>query len=183
VRLRLADAGGGVDWGLSLHDDLLPVQGKADALTAAWLEGAGQPEEIAFEVAAPDTFVLAVWKRGSADRGREGRYTLSADLVVSAAPDPVAPRISALAPPRPAPFSGSTRLAFELAAPGEARLEVFDVRGARLRTLVSGSQTAGRHELEWHGEDDGGRRLPPGVYLLRLKAGGQSWQRKVVKVD
>ena len=183
VRLQLADAGGGVDWGLSLHDDVLPVQGKADALVASWLAGAGQPEEITFNVAAPDTFVLAVWKRGGADRGREGRYTLSADLMVSAAPDPVAPRISALGLPRPAPFSGSTRLAFDLAVPGEVRLEVFDVRGARLRTLISGSLAAGQHEVEWHGEDNGGRRLPHGVYFVRLKAGGQSWQRKVVKIE
>lgn len=183
VRLRVAHVDGDVDWGLAVHDDDLPIQGKAEALAAAWEAGPGAGEELVFHVDEPDTFVVAVWKRGGAAGALPGTYRLSGETLVSAAPGPAPARVSALGPASPAPFSAGTRLSFELAGPGPARLEVFDLRGARLRTIVNGDLAGGRHEYHWRGDDDEGRRLAPGVYLLRLTAGGQSWSGKVVKVD
>lgn len=183
IRLRVSNEAGDVDWGLAVHDDDLPLQGKSDALAAAWEAGPGLGEEIVFQVQSPDTFVVAVWKRGGADGALPGAYRLSSESLVSAVAGPALARVSALGPASPAPFTTGTRLSFDLAAPGPARLEVFDLRGARLRTIVDGALAGGRHEYDWRGDDDEGRRLPPGVYLLRLTAGGQSWSGKVVKVD
>lgn len=182
IRLRLVNVAGIVDWGLSVHDDHAAIQGKADALMAAWEAGPGAGEEFLLHVDTPDTFVVAVWKRGGAGSAESGTWRLTTDTVASATSGPVPALVSALHAPWPAPFSGRTRVSFELAAAGEATLEVYDVRGARVRKLVAGSLAAGRHEAEWLGEDDRGRRLPPGVYLLRLQSGGGSWTRKLVKV-
>ncbi|MCC6650025.1 MAG: hypothetical protein IT348_02630, partial [Candidatus Eisenbacteria bacterium] len=183
IRLRLTNVAGTLDWGLSLHDDSLVVQGKSDALDAAWLAGAGGAEELIVHVSAPDTFVVAVWKRGGADRGPFGVYRLQADVVTLDTPPGQLPRVSSLAAAQPAPFRDRTLLSYELAVAGEGQLEVFDVRGARVRTLARGRLEAGRHEVEWRGDDDGGRRLPPGMYLVRLQAGAFSGLRKLVKID
>jgi hypothetical protein len=76
----------------------------------------------------------------------------------------VAPRLTVT----PNPFNPQTRLAFELSRPGRATLEIFDLAGRRVRTLVSGELPAGPHAFEWNGVDDNGRALASGAYLGRL---------------
>lgn len=85
-----------------------------------------------------------------------------------------------LAASRPAPFRASTTLMFELATSGEASLEVFDLQGARVRTLTRGWHRAGHTEIVWHGEDDAGHRVPAGVYFVRLQARGFSGTQRIV---
>ena len=72
----------------------------------------------------------------------------------------------------PNPFNPRTELRFELAAGGPVLLELFDVQGRRVRTLVSGRLAAGEHRVLWQGRDDGGRDLPSGLYLARFRADG-----------
>lgn len=85
-----------------------------------------------------------------------------------------------LAAPHPAPFRASTTLGFDLATAGVARLDVYDLRGARVRTLVNGWRPAGRTDVLWRGDDDAGRRVPAGMYLVRLASRGFVATQKVV---
>ncbi|MCB1162387.1 hypothetical protein KDL67_06820 [bacterium] len=90
---------------------------------------------------------------------------------VTAAPpaaDGDAPRVWAVGNP----FHGETRIGYALPAAGTVRLSVHDVTGRRLAVLRDGPAAAGAHTLVWRGEDDAGRPLPAGVYLLRLEAAG-----------
>ena len=48
-------------------------------------------------------------------------------------------------------------------------LEIFDAAGSRVRRLASGGQPAGARTYGWDGRDDGGRRVPAGIYLARLE--------------
>jgi hypothetical protein len=73
-------------------------------------------------------------------------------------------------------------LRFALPADGPARLEIFDVRGRRVRTLVNGSLVRGAHHVTWRGDDARGRALGSGVYFLRLSTGGESVVRKITRV-
>ena len=68
----------------------------------------------------------------------------------------------------PNPFNPATSVAFELAASGPARLDIMDLRGRRVTTLLDGDLAAGRHQRTWRGVDDGGRPVAGGVYLARL---------------
>lgn len=77
------------------------------------------------------------------------------------------PALVALAA-RPNPFNPLVTVGFALPAAGPARLQVFDLRGRRLRTLLDGDQAAGEGAVEWRGDDDRGRALPSGTYELRL---------------
>jgi hypothetical protein len=74
---------------------------------------------------------------------------------------------------RPNPFNPRTTIAFEVAADGPVRLQVYDLKGRLIATLVDGPVTAGVHEAVWMGRDAAGRELPSGVYLCRLSGAGQ----------
>ncbi|MDM7915929.1 MAG: FlgD immunoglobulin-like domain containing protein [Candidatus Eisenbacteria bacterium] len=55
---------------------------------------------------------------------------------------------------------------------GPTKLDVFDVQGRRVRTLLDGPMPRGVHSLPWDGRDDGGRQMASGVYLIRLQHDG-----------
>jgi hypothetical protein len=88
-----------------------------------------------------------------------------------------------LAAPAPNPFRASTTLAFDLPAAGRASVEVFDVAGRRVAVLLRGERVAaGRHTVTWRGEDDGGARVAPGVYFVKLASGDGERTRKLVRI-
>ncbi len=74
----------------------------------------------------------------------------------------------------PNPFNPTTVIAFEVATAGRATLDIFDLRGARVRTLVAAEMPPGRYEMTWDGRDDGSRGMASGVYFCRLQAGGKT---------
>jgi flagellar hook assembly protein FlgD len=79
----------------------------------------------------------------------------------------------------PNPFNPSTTIAFDLPQRGELQLEVFDVRGRVVRTLMSGVQTQGPHTVHWDGRDDNGRGVASGVYFYRLTTPSGTQTRKM----
>ena len=60
------------------------------------------------------------------------------------------------------------------------RVDIYDIAGHRVRTLLNENRPAGRHLVAWDGRDEGGGTLPSGVYFYRLKASGYSSTRKMV---
>lgn len=77
--------------------------------------------------------------------------------------EPSLPDQIRLHPNVPNPFNPSTRLSFDLPAPGQVRLEVFDMLGRRLTVLVDGHLPAGTHSVVFDAAS-----LPSGLYLYRL---------------
>jgi uncharacterized repeat protein (TIGR01451 family) len=71
----------------------------------------------------------------------------------------------------PNPFNPSTVLRFNLPVGGMTRLEIYDLKGRLINTLVDGALEAGSHNITWRGVDDDGRRLASGTYLARLRSG------------
>jgi hypothetical protein len=70
----------------------------------------------------------------------------------------------------PNPFNPTTRITYYLpeGSARRVRLVVYDVRGARVRTLVDGELRGGRYTVEWDGRNDGGEAVGSGVYFYRL---------------
>lgn len=81
----------------------------------------------------------------------------------------------------PNPFRGSARIAFDIPAADRVTVEIFDVRGRRVRTLANQFMTAGSHEILWGTHGDG--PLPSGVYFLRLSQGKDVVTAKVTLVQ
>ncbi len=96
----------------------------------------------------------------------------------TAADPPPTVRLSLNAEPNP--FSASSRLSFTLPAQDRVWLEIFDVRGRRVRSLAAGKALgAGLHTRRWDGRDEQGQALAAGVYFARLRGGGRSISRKL----
>ena len=81
---------------------------------------------------------------------------------------PQGPAESELHPNTPNPFNASTRIAYRLAASGPVRLEVYNLLGQPVRTLVDQTQTAGAYRVTWDSRDRRGAAVAAGIYLTRL---------------
>jgi hypothetical protein len=66
--------------------------------------------------------------------------------------------------------SGKGTIMFSLPAAAHACLDVFDLSGRKVTTLVNGQLTAGKHEVYWNGLDNKGAVLSNGVYFISLAA-------------
>lgn len=141
------------------------------------------PRRVTGTIGQPDAGRLG--SGGLALRGgyRRGGAT-SASVATPSEPGPAAPAARPLAlhlhGAWPNPFAARTLVAFELPADGPARLEVFDLDGRLVRTLVSGRLTAGRHSLAWDARDERGAPAAAGVYLARLSAAAGTAERKLL---
>jgi hypothetical protein len=115
-------------------------------------------------------------------------YGQSIDLAFSIMNEPmsgsrsedVAPELFGLHQNVPNPFSSSTTIRYNLATQGRLTLEVFDVTGRSVSTLVDGVEDAGAHSATWSGRDRAGRELPAGVYFYRLTKGNRRITHKML---
>jgi len=83
---------------------------------------------------------------------------------------------------RPNPFGTQAALTFRLNRREAARVDLYDVSGRRVRTLLQGTPEAGLHTLAFEGVDRGGRVLPSGIYFLRLETPHLTQVRQVTLV-
>lgn len=82
----------------------------------------------------------------------------------------------------PNPFNAGTTIAYDVPAAGAVRLQIFDLRGRLVRTLIQATAPAGRHEVRWDGRDSAGCDLASGVYVLRLEASSSVARGRLVLV-
>jgi serine protease AprX len=75
----------------------------------------------------------------------------------------------------PNPFTDRTRFSYELTEAGTVSLEVFDMMGRKVKTVVNGQEAAG-----WHEHSFDGTNLPAGTYLFKLRAGNKNHSGRVV---
>ncbi len=147
---------------------VVPAGGTADFALAAVAgeEVVGWPAW--FDASAPDSALVAMTTDGShllATIRPDGHQTL--------------PGLVRLHAPYPNPFNPMTTVAFDLGEPGHARLEIFDLMGRKVCSLLDAALPAGRHEIVWQGVDDAGRTVASGGYHVRLTAGGKTQTRKL----
>ncbi len=71
----------------------------------------------------------------------------------------------------PNPFNPTTRIRFRLPVASDVRLDLFDVSGKMVVTLVDRRLGSGEHVIAWDGKDSGGRPVATGTYFCQLRAG------------
>ena len=104
-------------------------------------------------------------------------------LPLSALSGRALPEGFSLGPNYPNPFNPSTIIPYQLAASSAVRLEVFNLLGQRVTTLVEGERPAGFHTATWHATDAAGRAVGAGVYIYRLAVGAASQTGRMVLLD
>jgi len=80
----------------------------------------------------------------------------------------------------PNPFNLYTNMLYKLKGEFFVKLEIYDIRGKKVKTLLSEKQTPGFKSFIWNGKDDDENPLPSGVYFYRLKVGDQEKTKKMV---
>jgi hypothetical protein len=83
------------------------------------------------------------------------------------------PEVYALADNFPNPFNPETTIKYQLPEAGEVTLEIYNMLGQVVNTLVSEYQTAGRYVYQWDATNSNGQSLSSGVYFYRINAGGE----------
>ncbi len=82
----------------------------------------------------------------------------------------------------PNPFNPVTTILYSVPARCMVTIEIFNVLGERVLTLVDEWKSAGSHEVEWSGDDESGRPVSTGMYLYRLRTDRGELTRKMLLI-
>ncbi len=93
---------------------------------------------------------------------------------------PESPAYTGLSGIYPNPFNPTTNIAFSLKKPENTRIDIYNIRGQRVTTLVNERMPQGDHHVTWQGVDCNDKRVASGVYLIRFEAGETSQIRKAL---
>lgn len=80
----------------------------------------------------------------------------------------------------PNPFNPSTTISFGIKEAARVSVDIYNLKGQHIRTLMDESKAAGDHSILWDGCDDQGRAVASGVFLYKIHAGKYSSSRKMV---
>ncbi len=186
LKLRIALIENGIRWqapnGLTQHDqtfrDMIPST-SGQSMTIS--EGETVEHTFDFETPSPleaDNCMLVAFVQS--DQNHEilqGAMVAVPDLIPTGIEDEIEiPKSIALAQNYPNPFNAETKIDFH--TNGDAvSLEVYDLTGALVRTLIDGPLEAGYHSVVWNGLDGSGNEVASGIYFYRLN-GSDSKQVK-----
>jgi len=186
--------------GFALHDGFTDLEKWQSISSGVRLERAG-PADVSFVVASgpfviPPHGIIEVGfallagenladLQANADAAQELWRNLFA-TAVAAPRDPGLPTAFGLAQNFPNPFQvqeergANTTIAFQLPVAETVTLDIYDVLGQKVRTLVQDRRAAGFYRITWDGRSTAGGLVQNGVYFYRLTAGSFMQTRKLV---
>jgi hypothetical protein len=82
----------------------------------------------------------------------------------------------------PNPFNPTTTIEYQIAKTSRVSLEIFDLLGQKIKTLVQNNHPSGVYRVHWDGKDQNGNVIGSGVYLYQLKIGNETLTRKMIMI-
>ena len=79
----------------------------------------------------------------------------------------------------PNPFDSRTKIFYGIPSRSHVLMQVYNIKGQYVRTLVNEIKDSGNFDLFWDGRDENGNLLANGNYILHLVASGNSWTKKI----
>jgi len=95
---------------------------------------------------------------------------------------PVIPTETLLKRIYPNPFNNTTDICFEMDKAGKVTMEIYNIKGAKVRTLLSETNGVGAWRTRWDGSNDIGRTCSNGIYYIKMTSGTVTDIRKIVLV-
>ena len=81
----------------------------------------------------------------------------------------------------PNPFNPNTTISFNIEqTPSFVTIDVFNLKGQKVRNLIKDILSAGQHSVGWNGIDDNGKPISSGIYFYKIKSGNQSSTKKMI---
>jgi flagellar hook assembly protein FlgD len=94
--------------------------------------------------------------------------------------DLVNPAVTQLQGNYPNPFNPETTISFSLKESQFVNIDIYNILGQRVKTLVANEMNKGTHSLIWNGTDNGGRNVASGIYFYKMQAGKYSSTKKMI---
>jgi hypothetical protein len=107
-------------------------------------------------------------------------YDFQYEEYVSGFDKAIHPEITTLYSNYPNPFNPETTIEFSLNKEGFVNLEIFNIRGQRVKTIADGIYPIGKHSVIWLGDDENGRNVGSGVYFYRMTTEGLSETKRML---
>jgi len=83
----------------------------------------------------------------------------------------------------PNPFTESVNIKYSIGQSAEPiELEIYDVTGRKIRSLVTNGIYSGPQTVVWNGNNNAGEKVSAGIYFLKIKSGKHSIVRKLIMI-
>ncbi len=102
------------------------------------------------------------------------------NVVYTDAPQDVIPQITELIGCYPNPFNPETTISYQLSTPGHVNLEIYNIRGQLVKTVVNDFQESGKYDIVWNGRDSANKSVASGVYFYKMRAENCLQTRKML---
>jgi len=108
-------------------------------------------------------------------------FTVHSDGGYVSNEDPAVPALqTSLNGNYPNPFNPETTISLSLKDTAPVKVEIFNLKGQLVKTLVNGTLPAGKHNLVWKGMDNNGKAVSSGVYFYKMSTGKYSSTKKMI---
>jgi hypothetical protein len=121
-------------------------------------------------------YVEAVYQEGIGYPSTQ--YSFNTAVAVDA--DNIDKPVTALYGNYPNPFNPTTTISYSLATEDKVKIEIFNVKGQLVKTLVNEVQPTGRYSIKWTGQDNTGRDCASGLYMYRFQTKGVNTIKKAM---
>jgi len=112
--------------------------------------------------------------------GTYAAFTTKSPVGVEDEPDDNLPYRFELSQNYPNPFNPVTTIEYSVPSRTDVTIEIFNMLGQKVRTLVNEAKSTGSYRIDWIGTDDAGRLVSTGVYLYRFQAGDVVQTKKML---
>jgi hypothetical protein len=159
------------------------IDGAIVGVTVADIDGYYTFEGI--EPGSYDVSVVSVYGDGQVDQPVDAVLSDvgNANVILNATSigndTPQIPTVSSLAQNYPNPFNAQTMISFNLATSGRVELDIYNMIGQKIVTLVDGSYNPGTYNVIWNGRDAAGSTVSSGIYYYRLKTDAKTETMKM----
>ena len=80
----------------------------------------------------------------------------------------------------PNPFNPRTTISFAIAEPGKAKVEIFNIKGQKVKTLLNKHLKGGKHSVIWNGTDNSNKKVSSGVYFYQVSVNNEQKVKKML---
>ena len=112
--------------------------------------------------------------------GESAASNVFTTIAVSCDDETDIPSVTTLKGNYPNPFNPETNISFSLSAEVNLHIDIYNIKGQKVKSLVDDIYQAGEYNIIWKGNDDNGNNVGSGIYFYRMQAGEYVRVRKMV---
>ena len=109
-----------------------------------------------------------------------GAFEFESDVVSDVGSETIIPEVFTLHQNYPNPFNPTTQIRYDLPENGFISINIYDVMGRKIKSLINMKQDAGYRSINWNAANDMGQPVSAGMYIYTIQAGGFRQTRKMV---